>query len=323
MYRAILDAAPSPVSRAYRLMVDCADREQAYGHIALFSEPLIKWYGTLGLVQLRQQNTSVLRETGILSQFLSPSLGTWMQIVRLAGAQSDAARPALGEMFAELNARSSRAIEQCSRRIEAYLERPIQKRTLLDFFDNLVAYRNKTRGHGAPSIAHQREFSQVLLEAYDELLERLDMLRRLKLVFVERAEILRDGALHVLRVCNGLNSFILPERLTLPTRQALASHSVHLFTDEYRPLVELSPILVRPPSSEGFYFLNGNQKHVEYLCYDGTGQEYYRPDGYREAVNAFLAVEQGAMADADNFIYEKAPERREADNDFSFGDLGM
>jgi hypothetical protein len=99
---------------------------------------------------------------------------------------------------------------------------------------------------------------------------------------------------------------------------------VHLFSEESKPLVELSPILVRPPGSDGFYFYNGSRKNVEYLSYDGTGQEYYRPDGYLEAVREFLSL-------ADNDVpaprgIPQSPRFRDRDDDreeFFFGDLGM
>jgi hypothetical protein len=325
MNRIVLDSAPAPISRAYRLMYDQPDPELAYPAIALFSEPLIKWYGVVALVLLRQCRPDVLRSEGLLSQFLSPSLGVWTQLIRLATTECGAAAPtALRSVFDEVLSRQSPALTQCVREIEDYLGSGLQKRTMIDYFDALVFYRNKTRGHGAPSPQHQRDLSHVLLEGYDDVLRRLDGLQRLRLVYVERAEIHRGGAVHVLRICNGLNSFILPERLALGTREGLASGSVHLFSEESKPLVELSPILVRPPGSDGFYFYNGSRKNVEYLSYDGTGQEYYRPDGYLEAVREFLS-----LADGDAPASHGTPQQprfRDRDNDreeFSFGDLGM
>ena len=281
-------------------MYDQPDAEQAYQSIALFSEPLIKWYGTIGLVALRKQRPDLLIGNGILSKFLSPSLGIWAQINRLAAKHTpfEGELSPLSGLFDELLGRQTAAMQVCVKRVEGYLGGQLQKKTLLDFLDCLVAYRNRSRGHGAPSIQHQREFSQILLEGYKELLQRLEGLSRLQLTYVERTELLRSGAVHVLRVCNGLNSFILPERLTLPTADALASESVHLFSDAERPVIELSPVLVRPPHTDSFYYLNGNRKHVEYLCYDGVGDEYYRPDGYCEAIAEFLSVDENTMTDS-------------------------
>ncbi len=306
-------------------MYDQPDPELAYPAIALFSEPLIKWYGAVSLVMLRECRPEVLRSQGILSQFLSPSLGVWTQLIRLATSEcAAAATPGLRGFFDEMLGRQSGPLTQCVRQIEEYLGSGLQRRTVLDFFDALVFYRNKTRGHGAPSPQHQRDLSHVLMDGYDELLRKLDSLFRLKLVFVERAEIHRGGAVHVLRICNGLNSFIQPERLALGTREGLASGSVHLFSDESQPLLELSPILVRPPGSDSFYFYNGSRKNVEYLSYDGIGQEYYRPDGYLEAVREFLSL-SGVDASASR-TFAASPqfdERADDRDEFSFGDLGM
>jgi hypothetical protein len=325
MNRIVLDSAPAPISRAYRLMYDQPDPELAYPAIALFSEPLIKWYGVVALVLLRQCRPDVLRGEGLLSQFLSPSLGVWTQLIRLATAECGSAAPAaLRPFLDETLARQSGPLTQCVRQIEDYLGSGLQKRTIIDFFDALVFYRNKTRGHGAPSPQHQRDLSHVLLDGYDDALRRLDGLLRLRLVYVERAEIQRGGAVHVLRICNGLNSFILPERLALGAREGLASGSVHLFSEESKPLVELSPILVRPPGSDSFYFYNGSRKNVEYLSYDGTGQEYYRPDGYLEAVREFLSLTESEAAAPRGTSQPPRFRDRDEDRDaFSFGDLGM
>lgn len=306
-------------------MYDQPDPESAYPVIALFSEPLIKWYGVISLVLLKEHRPDVLRTQGILSQFLSPSLGVWTQLLRLATTECSATSgSALRSLFDETLARQSGPLTQCVRQIEDYLGSSLQKRTLLDFLDALVFYRNKTRGHGAPSPQHQRDLSHALMDGYDELLRRLDSLTRLRLVFVERAEIHRGGAVHVLRICNGLNSFIQPERLALGTREGLASGSVHLFSEESRPLLELSPILVRPPGSDSFYFYNGSRKNVEYLSYDGTGQEYYRPDGYLEAVREFLSLGSADAPAARPFSSSSRFDDHAGDrDDFSFGDLGM
>ena len=307
-------------------MYDQPDAEQAYQSIALFSEPLIKWYGTIGLVALREKRPDLLVGNGILSKFLSPSLGIWAQINRLAmkHAPFEGEMSPLSGLFDELLGRQTAPIQNCVKRIEDYLGGQLQKKTLLDFLECLVAYRNRSRGHGAPSVQHQREFSQILLAAYEELLQRLAGLSRFQLTYVERTELLRSGAVHVLRVCNGLNSFILPERLTLQTANALASESVHLFTDSERPVIELSPIIVRPSHADSFYFLNGNRKHVEYLCYDGVGDEYYRPDGYREAIADFLSVDE--QTDANVVIDHSEPEApadgKTRKTDITFGDLG-
>jgi hypothetical protein len=292
----------------------------------LFSEPLIKWYGTIGLVALRMKRPDLLIGNGILSKFLSPSLGVWAQINRLTTkhAPFDGEMSPLSGLFDELLGRQSAAMQVCVKRFEGYLGGHLPKKTQLDFLECLVAYRNRSRGHGAPSVQHQRNFSQILLDGYEELLQRLGGLSRFQLTYVERTELVRSGAVHVLRVCNGLNSFILPERLTLQTANALASESVHLFTDAERPVIELSPIIVRPPHTDSFYFLNGNRKHVEYLCYDGVGDEYYRPDGYREAITDFLSVEKYADVEIVDDLTEPEPpaDPKTRKNDITFGDLG-
>lgn len=324
MNRFVVDSAPAPVSRAYRQMYDHPDPELAYPAIALFSEPLIKWYGTASLVLLRRNEPALLQRSGLLSQFETPSLGNWTRLVRLAAAHSAEGAPApLRDLLDELSKRTTSLLAQCVRQIEQQLGTVVEKRTLLDFLDVLVAYRNKTRGHGAPSARHQRDMSHALLDGYEELLRSLDALLRLKLVFVERAEVHRGGSVHVLRMCNGLNSFILPERLALDVRDSLATGSVHLFSEEQQPLLELSPILVRPPGSDSFYFYNGSRKSVEYLCYDGTGHEYYRPDGYVEAVREFLTLKNLGAEPLAERLPPAADDRQNRRDDLAFGDLGM
>ena len=169
-------------------------------------------------------------------------------------------------------------------------------------------------------------WSAPLQIQWPTILQRLEGLSRFRLMYVERTELLRSGAVHVLRVCNGLNSFILPERLTLQTADALASESVHLFSDGEQPVIELSPVVVRPPHTDSFYFLNGNRKHVEYLCYDGVGDEYYRPDGYQEAIAEFLAVDENTdtvtNTVTDRTVAAPAADAQTRNEDITFGDLG-
>ncbi len=113
MNKQLLDSLPAPISRAYRLMYDQPDAEQAYQSIALFSEPLIKWYGTIGLVALRKQRPDLLIGNGILSKFLSPSLGIWAQINRLAAKHTPFERelsPPSG-LFDELLGRQTAAMQ--------------------------------------------------------------------------------------------------------------------------------------------------------------------------------------------------------------------
>ncbi len=324
MNKRLLDEAPSPVCRAYRRMVDSTDPERAYPAIALFCEPLIKWFGAAALVLLRRERPHVLSGTGVLSKFLSPPLGAWVEVIRLAVKELEQHPNAhVRSMFAELTLSQSKSLQRHVAGMEEYLATRVQKKTLLDFLECCVAYRNKTRGHGAPSSQHQREFSPVLLEAYDELLARLETLCRLKLVVIENAELRHGAVVHVLRICNGLNSFILPERLTLAPSGALSSETVHLFSPEQSAIVELSPILVRPPGRDAFYFLNGSRNAVEYLCYDGAEHEYYRPDGYREEVSRFLDVEIGQPPDPQRNCGEQIDAKSSDPDDLDFGALGM
>jgi hypothetical protein len=304
-------------------MYEHTEAPDSFAAISLFSEPLIKWYGALALVSLRRNEPERVVESELLPQFLSPSLGDWVRIIRLAScpASNQASSTGVQELFGELSAKSPSAVRAASARVEDYLQSPLSKRSLLDFLEVCVAYRNKTRGHGAPSKRHQTEFAGVFLEAWEEFLESLERFYDLKLMFVERSENFGANALHSLRVCSGLNSIVLVEKMTLPKSLALSSRTVHVFSRSHTPLYELSPILVRHATKDAFYFLNSGRKALEYLCYDGDDAEYYRPEGYDDAVRAFF----GEFNRSDQFYGGSDPQRDSlpaVDVDLPFGVLG-
>lgn len=323
MNRAFLEGAPSPLSRAYRLMYDRPDLEGSYLAISTFFEPLIKWYGAVGLVCLRKAAMERLTSSGILAQFRKPSLGTWTQIVRLALQDRHGwdGSPVTA-LFEQLERRCPDGVRACASAVEKYLGTSLEKRTVLDFLECGVAYRNKTRGHGAPSAAHQKEFSHQLLAAFEELVARLDGLCLLKLGYVERSENVGGSAQHILRVCSGLNSFVHPERLLLEKENALSSGTVHLCTEDLQPLVELSPIVVRPEGTDSFYFLNDSARGPEYLCYDGVTAEFYRSDGLGDAVRQFLLFEKPPEPKPHETHRRPPPTRpRERDDELPFDGL--
>jgi hypothetical protein len=283
---------PTPVARAYRQMYDHGSPGEAYHFIALFIEPLLKWYGTMALTALRQTAPEKLTGLGIPPRNLSFSLGHWASPLQLLVNQTEGLLPPpwepLSRAFEELRRKPAAEIKTCIDSIEQYFATTLAKKSLLDFLSAGVYYRNRTRGHGAPTIQHQQQFAPLLLSAYEALLQSLDSLGRLKLIYIERAEIVGSSCVHTLRECRGLFSSLLPDRLSRSKGDALSSQTMYLFSADLVPLVELSPILIRPAGRDSLYFLNSCAGGAEYLSYDGESEEFHRPETYVESLRDFF-----------------------------------
>lgn len=322
MEKKIIYSAPLPIARAYKIIYDKEDLIDSYYNVSLFIEVFIKWYGTIALLILRKYNADALYNAGILSKFISPSLGTWVQAIRLLLKNNNVNNSKIYQMFDELKNKQGCNTANCSRLLDKYIDSEMNKKTIIDFFESSVTYRNKTRGHGAPSRNHQDQFSKLLIDAYEEILISLEYICRLKLIYVEKIEIVSDYSVHTIRDLSGLNSFIIPEKLNLPRNESLNSRSLYLSLENYYPIIELSPIIVRPHERDGVYFLNSTHNGVEYLSYDGSVDEYYRPDGYKESLENFFSF----IISSSNFKplnNSNNIDDKDNKNEFPFHELGF
>lgn len=324
MNRLLLDTLPMPIARAYRQMYDHGPPAEAYHFIALFVEPLLKWYGTLAMTAMRQLAPDQLAKLDIPPRGMSLSLGHWSSAL-LWMVKQDALMPAAWEplrvALGELRQKAPPAARECLAAIEEYSATTLQKKSILDFLTGCVLYRNRTRGHGAPTLQHQQQFAPMLLEAYESLLVLLDSFSRLSLLYIERAEIFGSSCVHTLRECHGLFSGLLGERLSLPKADALSAQTIYLFSRDLQPMLELSPILVRPPGRDALYFLNSFANGAEYLSYDGTEEEFHRAETLLDALRDFFGVSAGSSSD------RRAPDYRPLaytePEDLGFGNLGL
>ena len=325
MNRRLLEAMPLPIARAYRQMYDHGSAAESYQFIALFMEPLLKWYGSLALVTLR----AGFPEKFISLAFprnLTLSLGHWLSplqtAVQLPAGRLPAHWQPLERAFEELRAKAATELKDFIAAVEAYAGTTLAKRSVFDFLAATVLYRNRTRGHGAPTLAHQQQFAPLLLAAYETMLQSFDCWTRLNLIYVERAEILGTSCVHSLRECQGLFSALLNQRLTTPKAQAMSSQALYLFNGELTPLVELTPLLIRPAGRDAIYFLNSAAGGTEYLCYDNSAEEFHRPETYLDAVRDFFGAEITPAERADGAPVGK-PTPTAAADDLGFGNLGM
>ena len=304
MKRHLLETLPMPLARAYRQMYDQGHGAEAYHVSALFIEPLIKWYGTLALVLLRAAEPQRLAAAGIPPRNLSFALGHWSSPLASVVNQPLGNLPPswqpLETAFEELRRKPAAELKEFIVATEEYAATTLGKRTVLDFLLAGVAYRNRTRGHGAPTTQHQSEFAPLLLAAFDALLPALDSLARLKLIYLERAEIIGASCVHTLRECQGLFSTLLPQRWSCPKAQALSSQAMYLFSADLSPLIELTPLLIRPAGCDSLYFLNSCAGGAEYLSYDGTSEEFHRPESYTDSIREFFGVAPGGPLAPDN-----------------------
>lgn len=147
----------------------------------------------------------------------------------------------------------------------------------LDLFDEVIAYRNRVLGHGAPLDAeHYRRFADFFGLAFDEILRESALLTVLRLVSFRSLQV-RDGSRVEGEVLEHMGlvpmkrekPHVVPYGAPAPRQDAL-----YLLSEE-GALVCLDPLLVA--HKEDVFILNEAGGAPEYLSY-ATGERLRPPD---------------------------------------------
>jgi DeoR/GlpR family transcriptional regulator of sugar metabolism len=310
----ILHEYPYPLAKCYEQLVRTRDIMQRRDQVRYLFEATLKYCACLSLGHYLNSGMRDPAIDGALGCLGRPSLGHWLNLFRLcsrfghdngglpfppATLEKTRGRPAMLEAFNVirhfLNPERKGNVEAVS---------------AFSFLEALVAYRNRTSGHGTPQREHVEKFTPVIEAGVVDLLLHLGELRNLRLVYVAEIRVERHRFVHTLTRLMGTTPLAMPDYLTSKEEAMLGQDRTLIVFDERNEafLFTVHPLLIY--SSDSVYILQSSDlKHdVEYLCHD-TGALYVADqifEDFKERLSAYITGEDAAAAPAPDgeAIYE-------------------
>ncbi|MBF0498691.1 MAG: hypothetical protein HQM09_01050 [Candidatus Riflebacteria bacterium] len=252
---------PIPISVILRKVDEASDPIARFIQLGNLFEVTLRYLATLTLGTLfhARESQDIDIPSRLLSGLSRPSLGHWCQLLhaipkRIADTRS-LAIPELVSLIDQVE--QPEPLTMCAREIQYVLGRrreSIPKRfSLAGFFDLLVAFRNKTKAHGAIQTDLAAELNPTLEAAMRTILNELRFLRQYPV------RVVPDSAPDV------------PVPAAKPSAEGASAGKLYVFAPGGNSLFQLFPAAIW--HNGDFWFLNGwyGPGNVEYLSYS-TGQ---------------------------------------------------
>lgn len=296
----ILHQYPNPIAKCYERLVGARDHNERWNRTRYLIEVTLKYCACIAVSRYLHNGNLDDKTNAALTCLNRPSLGHWHNLlVRCArhNQNMNAAflqeevftathdRPAMAEAYQAMKSMSEKRGDQAPRKI-----------TLTRFLEAYVAYRNRTAGHGAPSAEHVEQMAPLLEKATVDLLQHLDALRNIQLVYVSGIRLERNSCIHSLTRLMGTTQVAMPDYVT-SVNDALIGRDRQLFLSEpgdEKPFVSLHPLAIY--SRDEVYLLHQSdlRSNVDYICHHSG--EYYSADrifeDFRAALGGFLGETQ-------------------------------
>lgn len=291
--RDILDSYPLPIARIYRRFKNALEPRERHDAAYYLFEVYLKYLASVAVAQYLVGTLRDHKVNAALKGLARPSLGEWLRFLReclevLAPAGGQAAEaskadPGLASVAELLRSRRERPEELLELHKALHLHRtgqawPRRGLCLMVLLDEIVAYRNRVLGHGAPLGAdHYRRLGELLGAAFAPLLRATPLLTARRLVTFDSIGV-EDGSRVVCRVIEHMG--LQPTRRERPhvLRYGAAvptAGRLHLLCEDEGTIL-LDPLL--ETHTEDVYFLNEADGALEYLSYS-TGDRHRPPDG--------------------------------------------
>jgi Tol biopolymer transport system component len=291
--RKILELYPLPLARGYRRYLNATEPKERHDLGYFLFEIYLKYVAAAAIAMYLAGKERDHRVNACLKGLLRPSLGEWVRFLRECleflsrREEPDPAIRSMAALFKEKTARWLRTLDIYNRMRALRTGEPSAKESasLENLLDELVAFRNRVLGHGAPlDREHYRSFGEVFGPAFGELLDRSPFLTARRLVSFASVQV-RDGSRVECTVIElmGNQPVRRQEPHRIPYGQAVPAENVVCLLGEDGAFVVLDPILVA--HREDVYILNDAQDSPEYLSY--SSGERYRPSD--------LGGKQGAL----------------------------
>ena len=286
--RRILEQFPLPLARGYRRYLNATESKERHDLGYFLFEIYLKYLSATAIAAYLASPEREHRVNAALKGLLRPSLGEWLRFLREClefagrGEDSDPVTRSIAALFKEKDARAPRCLQLFNRMRSFRTDQPSEKESihLGAFLEELVAFRNRTLGHGAPLAGeHYRAFGDLFGPAFAELLDRSPFLTARRLVSFDSTHV-EEGSWVECAVIEYMGNQPVrrqnPHRVRygepVPREKVLYLLS-EMDAGEGSGLLAIDPLLVA--HREDVYVLNEVRGAPEYLSYS-TG-EHHRP----------------------------------------------
>ncbi|MBI4601034.1 MAG: hypothetical protein HY721_03650 [Planctomycetes bacterium] len=287
--RRILDRYPLPLARGYLRYRNASEARERHDAAYYLFEIYLKYAASIAIAHYLAGEGRDHRVNAALKGLARPSLGEWLRFLReclrflTEGKEPDPAVASMARLFERKEPHSDalRGIYNGLRSFRTGEPSERDKLSLGMLFDEVIAYRNRVLGHGAPlGKEHFLRFGEIFGRAFADLLEASPYLTARRLVAFDSLQV--EGRT---RIECGVIEYMSdrPIRREKPhviarAEDAPEKHALYLLSED-DGLVSLDPLLVA--HDEDVYVLNEAEGTPEYLSYS-TGQRH-RPSAVGEA----------------------------------------
>jgi eukaryotic-like serine/threonine-protein kinase len=290
----ILEHQPLPLARCYRRWRNAAEVRERHDAAYYLFEIYLKYAASIAIAHYLAGEARDHRVNAALKGLARPSLGEWLRFLReclrflVEGKEPERAVAAIASLFEAKEAHSEplRALFNGLRSFRAGSPSDRDKLSLSMLLEEVVSYRNRVLGHGAPpGKEHLKRFGDLFAEAFPDLIDRSPYLTARRLVAFDSLQVEEKS-----RIECGVVEYMSdrPMRRKIPHTIPYGSEApekdrLYLLGEDGR-FVPLYPLLVinNEAQDEDVYFLNEvDGGSPEYLSYT-TGARH-RPAGATEA----------------------------------------
>jgi hypothetical protein len=299
--RRILDLSPLPLARGYRRFVNAREPRERHDAAYYLFEVLLKYLASIAVADYLASAEREHRVNAALKGLARPSLGEWLGFLRECARSSRERKDSLPAAravanFLERKEGAGTETVRLFNSLRSFLSgKPSQKESASAemLLAEVVAYRNRVIGHGAPQKTETYDrFAEAFAAALREILDRSPFLTACRLVAFDSIQV-EDGS----RVECGLVAFMgaIPMRqgepLVLPYGASPPRKASLYLLGAEGELLLLDPLLIA--LEEDVYFLNEAEAPaggagaglkaggLEYLSY--SSGERHRPADVGEA----------------------------------------
>ncbi|HAK96244.1 MAG TPA: hypothetical protein DCM87_14945 [Planctomycetes bacterium] len=302
--RRILDCYPLPLARAYRRYLNATETRESHDAAYYLYEAYLKYVASIAVAGYLATEARDHRTNAILKGLARPSLGEWARFLRecvrfLRDAQPpDPVIAAMHDLLETKEARWTEVLALYNGLREFLGGKPSERErvSLALLLEEIVAYRNRVIGHGAPrGRDHYERFAQLMGTAYPVLLAHSPFLTARRLAVFDALEIeARSEVRCTIFEYMGTQPIRRAAPLVIPYGNAVPNKHLLYLLDDHDRFVTLHPLLVA--HREDVYLLNDVDGVPEYISY-ATG-ECYRPEDLPDAQGVLLGRVLGYRVDA-------------------------
>ena len=288
---AILRDYPYPIAKCYERLIRTRDIMERHDQVRYLFEVTIKYCASIAIAEFLNSAVSDPTTDQALRCLTRPSLGHWVNLIR----QCMRSAPQKSSTLAEALLAKRRGFEGMANSFKVLRsilnpEKPKAPEAIsvLQFSETMVAYRNRSVGHGAPKRSQTEEMAPVLERGVLEMLQALNVLTKLPLVYLASITVERARFKHGLIKLMGTAPIALPPYIT-EKENALIGHDGTLFlltsTDGALKL-SLHPLMIYVGDEIFFHQSTDLTKNVEYLCYH-TGANHHADHVFQDFKDKF------------------------------------